>query len=174
MLFSRIAAAALLLLVSGSHAAEPKKETAEQFAERFYTLVLKERPSGIPKAAQWARWRPLFSAEINLGIEKAQEEEAAAAKKNPDEPPLYGDGSLFTSLYEGITHFTVGQPVAAKDGVRVPVALRYVTGTEESKWTDTLVIEPHGVSWRITEIEFGGTWAFKAGEGLRHAIGLRR
>jgi hypothetical protein len=148
------------------------RESAPAFAERFYATLLKEKPLGIPTASQWQKLRSYFSADLVAGIEKAQKEEAAAAKKQPDEPPIYGDGWLFTSLYEGATHFTVGQPLSKGETVRLPVALRYVTGKEETAWSDTLVLKPSGKTWQVAEIEFGGKWAFKSGNGLRQAIGL--
>lgn len=169
-----LTALTLILFLPLAPAAEPKPETAEKFAGRFYSTLVKVHPNGIPAGAAWTKLRPFFTPDVVAALEKRQKEEEVAAKKHPDEPPIYGDGCIFCSLTEGVEHFVIGKPTAKGETTRVPAALSFGKGKDGAKWTDTLVLVPAGTTWQIHDIELGGQWAYKAGDGLRQQLKLKK
>jgi hypothetical protein len=158
-----------------ARAAEQPPESAEKFAERFYAALLKAKPLGLPSEAQWKKLAPFFNGQIRAAVAKSRRQQAVFAKQHPDEVPPFGDGDLFSSLFEGPTSFAVG-PVRQKgDTFVVPIALTYRGGKQHTEWTDQLVLTqepPQG--WQVNDIRFGGKWAFKSSVSLRRTLGLTK
>ena len=156
-------------------AAEQLSESAEKFAQRFYTTLLKVKPLGLPSDAQWKKLAPFFNGQIRAAVAKSRRQEAAFVKQHPGEVPPFSDGDLFSSLFEGPTSFAVGSVKQKGDAFLVPIALTYRQGKEHTEWTDQLVLTqepPQG--WQVNDIRFGGKWAFKSSGSLRRTLGLAK
>jgi hypothetical protein len=160
--------------VSPARAAEDVSERAERFAQRFYATLLKEKPRGLPSEAQWTKLAPFFTSQIGAAMAKVRREEAAFARKHPGEVPPMSDGDLFSSLFEGPASFAVGAVRQKGDAFEVRVALTYGQGREHTEWTDVLVLTTQPTGLQVSDIRFGGKWAFKSGPSLRHTLGLAR
>ena len=110
---------------------------------------------------------PLITADLKELFENAQQTEAKFIKEHPDEKPPYGDGDLFTSLFEGAQSFQVGRPSPRRGRAEVPVKLRYTQGGSTTRWSDVLILVRKGNRWLVSDILLKGDWAFKSGASLR-------
>lgn len=160
--------------LSAARAAEPVREPAEKFAQRFYTALLKVKPLGLPSDAQWKKLAPFFTSQIGAAVAKERRQQAEFVRKHPNEAPPFSDGDLFSSLYEGPTSFAVGGVKQKGDSFVVAVALTYQKGKERTAWKDELVLSPEPTGWRVSDIRFGGKWAFKSSGSLRRTLGLAK
>jgi hypothetical protein len=113
---------------------DPAVGAARESVSLFYTAVAKLRPSGAPTAEQRTELAPLLSAELIGLLERADAARTAARAAAPMEKPPFTDGDLFSSLFEGPTAFTVGEPQTGAAGEwRVPVTLTYSTGAKDER-----------------------------------------
>lgn len=149
---------------SAAPTVDPAVGAAREAVSLFYTAVAKMRPSGAPTAEQRTELAPLLSAELIDLLERADAARTAARAAAPMEKPPFTDGDLFSSLFEGPTAFTVGEPQTGAAGEwRVPVTLTYSTGAKDEKpteWTDTVVLREESGRFVVTDIAFGGSWDF--------------
>lgn len=149
---------------SAAPTVDPAVGAAREAVSLFYTAVAKMRPSGAPTAEQRTELAPLLSAELIGLLERADAARTAARAAAPMEKPPFTDGDLFSSLFEGPTAFTVGEPQTGAAGEwRVPVTLTYSTGAKDEKpaeWTDTVVLREESGRFVVTDIAFGGSWDF--------------
>ena len=149
---------------SAAPTVDPAEGAAREAVSLFYTAVAKMRPSGAPTAEQRTELAPLLSAELIGLLERADAARTAARAAAPMEKPPFTDGDLFSSLFEGPTAFTVGEPQTGAAGEwRVPVTLTYSTGAKDEKpteWTDTVVLREESGRFVVTDIAFGGSWDF--------------
>ena len=143
---------------------DPAVGAARESVSLFYTAVAKLRPSGAPTAEQRTELAPLLSAELIGLLERADAARTAARAAAPMEKPPFTDGDLFSSLFEGPTAFTVGEPQTGAAGEwRVPVTLTHstgATGAKPTEWTDTVVLREESGRFVVTDIAFGGFWDF--------------
>ena len=143
---------------------DPAVGAARESVSLFYTAVAKLRPSGAPTAEQRTELAPLLSAELIGLLERADAARTAARAAAPMEKPPFTDGDLFSSLFEGPTAFTVGEPQTGAAGEwRVPVTLTHSTGATDAKpteWTDTVVLREESGRFVVADIVFGGQWDF--------------
>lgn len=149
---------------SAAPTVDPAVGAAREAVSLFYTAVAKLRPSGAPTAEQRTELAPLLSAELIGLLERADAARTAARAAAPMEKPPFTDGDLFSSLFEGPTAFTVGEPQTGAAGEwRVPVTLTHSTGAKDEKptqWTDTVVLREESGRFVVTDIAFGGSWDF--------------
>ncbi len=143
---------------------DPAVGAAREAVSLFYTVLAKLRPSGAPTAEQRNELAPLMSMELLDLLQRADAARAAARAAAPTEKPPFTDGDLFSSLFEGPTAFTVGEPQTGEAGEwRVPVTLTHSTGAADAKptqWTDTIVLREERGRFVVTDIAFGGQWDF--------------
>ncbi|MBU3671115.1 MAG: hypothetical protein FGM43_01105 [Sinobacteraceae bacterium] len=149
---------------SAEQAVDPAVGAAREAVSLFYSALAKQRPSGAPTAEQRNELAQLMSRELIDLLQQADAVRAAARAAAPMEKPPFTDGDLFSSLFEGPTAFTVGEPQTGAAGEwRVPVTLAHSTGSADTKptqWTDTVVLREESGRFVVTDIAFGGQWDF--------------
>ena len=149
---SGVAACVASVLVACS----PAPKTAQPAADQAASVA--------PTVEQRTELAPLLSAELIDLLQRADAARTAARAAAPMEKPHFTDGDLFSSLFEGPTAFTVGEPQTGAAGEwRVPVTLTYSTGAKDEKpteWTDTVVLREESGRFVVTDIAFGGSWDF--------------
>ncbi len=150
--------------------AQTSRASARNAAERFYRTYLKLQVRGLPDHRQLRELRPLVSNDLQELFAAAIKTQATFIKQHPDEKPPWGDGDLFSSLFEGAQSFTLGAPVVRGKRAEVPVHLVYSQGGQTTRWSDLLVLEKVGRGWRVWDIVMKGEWAFKSGSTLRKIL----
>lgn len=139
-------------------------------ASRFYALVVREDPTGLPDAREMRLFEPYLSRDLRTLFGRAREEQAEFMRANPQEKPPNVDGCLFSCLYEGPKGFRVGRP-------RVSGRFAYVTVTQTAEpgggaeWSDTLVLVRERGRWLVWDIRMGCDWPFRMGPTLRAMLG---
>lgn len=99
----------------------------------------------------------LFSKDIIALLQNAQkikkaDEELIKKSDSPTDKPNLIEGSVFNSLYEGFTNYTI-KNIAIK-GQTASVAIDFENNTTtQEKWTDTIVLV-HTNNWKINNIVF--------------------
>jgi len=165
----------LLVFTASAALASPPSDARpalREAAEKFSTELRRERISGLPTVTQMERLGPLMTAGLRGAIGKARELQAAQMREAPDEKPDWIEGDLFSSSFEGVTSWELGEVFAAPttDGL-VKVRQTYSeAGQSPVKWTDTLVFKNDGKTWLLDDILLGGEWAFKPGASLRDGL----
>jgi hypothetical protein len=131
-------------------------------AEAFYEVYRTVEPSGLPTGEDLARYRPVVSRQLFALLERAGAAEAAYAKRTHNESAPLLEGDLFTSLFEGASRFRVEECQYGPAEGTCPVALTYLdpAGGKPQDWRDTLVLVKEKDGWRVSDIEYGGTWEF--------------
>lgn len=163
----------LLLAPVYCEARAAAQKSPHQVASEFYTLVVREDPSGLPEARQMRLFAPYLSRSLRGLFAGAQKEQDEAVRARPDEKPPNVDGCLFSCLFEGPKRFRLNKP-------RLEGRFAYV-GVEQSgeadgdvKWTDTLVLVKERGRWLVWDIRMGCSWAFRMGPTLRSMLGEKR
>ena len=149
---------------------EPSSPAAQTTARRFYQTYLKLKVSGLPDDKQLRTLSPLLIDDLIQLFEKAKQTQAQFVKEHPDEKPPWGDGDLFTSLFEGAQRFRLGKLTMRGVYAEVPVSLSYHQGGSTSRWTDVLILTWTKNGWRVSDILMKGEWQFKNGESLRKIL----
>lgn len=147
--------------------ASAQAEEAAAAARAFCALNLTSPVSGLPSPAQMKEYSPLLSAEIIRLIEQARNEQQVFARQNPGEKPPWIEGALFSSLFEGVSDFRLGDGVTSGDKVSAPVYWRYAADGQVSEWIDVLVLENRDGRWKVCDIFFCAPWDFRPGPSLR-------
>ena len=131
-------------------------------AEAFYRTYMQVRTSGVPTAAQRARLRPYLAPALDAALAAAdQAEKEYHAKTKGAVPPLV-EGDLFASLAEGATGFAVQGCTEQPPGMQCQLQLTYTDPATKQKveWQDTLLLVRLGGGWRVSDIVYGGKFAF--------------
>ncbi len=152
-----VGAALLASTVSASDEA-----AARAAADAFFRVYMKARGGGVPAGERLERFRPVVSAGLFALLQQAGDAEAAYARRtHGDSPPLV-EGDLFTSLFEGATRYRVAECRAKPREATCRVALAYSEsgGGKPVEWTDTLALAKESGGWRVSDVEYGGTWEF--------------
>ena len=161
----------LLCLVScGQAVTAQAQSTPSQAANNFYRTYLKLNIRGLPSDEQMKVLSPLITTDLKGLFENAQKEQTKFIKENPNEKPPWGDGDLFTSLFEGAQSFRLGRAKVRRGQADVPVHLAYTQGGSTSRWSDILILVRRGNRWLVSDILLKGDWAFKSGASLRENL----
>jgi len=86
----------------------------------------------------------------------------------PGEKPMFAEGDLFSSLFEGSGGFEV-MPDSSTGSVH-RIAVKFSAGTEAASWIDHAIVQQEARRWVITDIEYGGQWAFANKGTLRGSL----
>ena len=141
-------------------------------ATAFCTELHREPISGLPSDAQLQRLSPLFTPEIVALIKRAHILQQEQIRKHPGEKPYWVEGDLFSSCFEGVTSWKLGEVFSAPTvDTTVKVTLSY-RGQDQKPvtWTDILVFKQRDQHWQLDDIRMGGEWAFKSGSSLRSIL----
>lgn len=157
----------LVLLFANCHAIAAQVSSPSQAANNFYSNYLKLNIRGLPNDEQMRVLSPLITADLKALFENAQKIQARFIKENPEEKPPWGDGDLFTSLFEGAQTFRVGRPAVRRSRAEIPIQLSYTQGGTTTSWSDSLILTRQGNRWLVSDILLKGDWAFKSGASLR-------
>lgn len=158
--------AAFSLALCGSALAE----TPETVAKTFFDAYVKARVSGLPNEEEMKTFAPLLSPDIVKLLATARTEQQEFQRKNPDEKPPWIEGALFSSLFEGVTAYRLGDTVVSGDKASIPVYWEYTEGGESSRWIDVVTLVRTGDSWQIWDIFFNAPWDFRPGPSLRAVL----
>jgi hypothetical protein len=159
-----------LLAVGVLLATSALANSPDSLARRFLDAYVKFRVSGLPSEEQMKTFSPLLTPEIVALIGAARAEQDDFRKKNPDEKPPWVEGALFSSLFEGVTSYRLGDPVASGDRASIPVYWEYSEGGETSRWIDVLSLTRTGDTWKVADIFFCAPWDFRPGPTLRTVL----
>jgi hypothetical protein len=163
-----LALAAAVCLCSSALGASPN-ETAKTFLDTYVKLHI----SGLPSEEEMKTLAPLLTPEIGKLIEAARAEQKDFQKKNPDEKPPWIEGALFSSLFEGVTSYRLGEVIVGGNKASIPVYWEYTEGGETSRWIDVVVLAKSGDTWQISDIFFCAPWDFRPGPSLRAQLSAK-
>ncbi|WP_250254017.1 DUF3828 domain-containing protein [Chryseobacterium sp. Marseille-Q3244] len=101
----------------------------------------------------------LFSPELKKALEKAintskTDIEKVKNSSHPDEKPLIFEGAIFSSLYEGYTHYTIKNIIIHDKTAKALVQFEYDMTSPKVLWTDTLQLIDTEKGWKIDNIVF--------------------
>lgn len=159
----------LIVLVSVSGLAGTPGDTARSFFDAY----VKSPVSGLPNAEQMRTFGPLLSPEIVNLLRAAEAEQQEFQRKNPGEKPPWIEGALFSSLFEGVTSYRLGDVLESGDKASIPVYWEYTEGGETSRWIDVVTLVRAGKSWQIADIFFTAPWDFRPGPSLRAILSVK-
>ncbi len=157
-------------VASDQHSALTReREAIRNAASRFITELRKERVEGLPTVEQMRRLSPLVMPELTYLIERARGYREEQVRKYPDEKPYWIEGDLFSSSFEGVTSWQLGEIFSAPTvDATVQVKQTYTEpGREPVIWTDTLFFKQNDGRWRLNDIRMDAKWEFKSGPSLR-------
>jgi len=141
-------------------------------ATAFCTELHREPISGLPSDAQMQRLSPFFTPEIVALIQRARVLQQEQIRRHPDEKPYWIEGDLFSSCFEGVTTWKLGDVFNAPT-VDATVKVKRTCALPNEKpvtWTDTLVFKQRSQRWLLDDIRMGGEWDFKSGSSLRSIL----
>lgn len=169
------------LLLAAACGAPPAVQDATAPVRALYAALDSAPVFGAPTEGQRRALAPHLSADLIDLLRQAADLRAAAATAAPGEKPPFADGSLFTSLFEGATAFTVGADSLLRDprGVTpdeyadhlVTVRLLHATPGDTARWEDQVLVTRSGNRWVVADIRYGGQWDFAAKGSL---VGILR
>lgn len=152
----------------------PSEEKAALLAaaQAFSTELRQELVRGLPSPQQLQRLSPLITPELASLIERARVLQQRQISAHPDEKPAWIEGDLFSSLFEGVTSWKLGEVFHAPTvDATVKVIQTYsAPNPEPVTWTDTFVFKQRDGKWLLDDIRMGGDWAFKSGASLRSQL----
>ena len=158
----------LLVLAAGVLlASSVLAETPEAVAKTFFDAYVKFHVSGLPSEEQMKTFGPLLVPEIVTLLGAARAEQVEFQKKHPDEKPPWIEGALFSSLFEGVTAYRLGEPLESADKASIPVYWEYTEGGETSRWIDVVTLARSGETWKVSDIFFCAPWDFRPGASLK-------
>ena len=162
-----------ILALGQSVCAQSSTSSPTRAAQQFYRTYLKLKINGLPNDNQLKLLSPLVTSDLKDLFLAARKIQAEYIREHPDEKPPWGDGDLFSSLFEGAQSFRIGRASVRGNSAEVPVQLRYRQGGATSSWSDVLVLERIGRRWLVSDILMKGEWAFKSGNSLRSILSSR-
>jgi hypothetical protein len=161
------------LSLAHEHAALEKQRVAlRAAATAFCTAVRHERIEGLPTADQLQRLSPLITPELHAIIERARVIQAKQQREQPDEKPEWIEGDLFSSLFEGVSTWEVG------DAFHAPTVDATVELKQSFKdpylgpvtWTDKLVFQLQNQRWLVNDIAMDDKWDPNVRKTLRSRL----
>ena len=146
------------------------QSSPREAASRFYALVVRENPSGLPDAREMRLFNPHLSRNLRSLFGRARKEQEDFVRANPQEKPPNVDGSLFSCLHEGPKRFRAGRPVISGRFAHVEVK-QGAKARGGFGWADTLVLVKEDGRWRVWDVRMGCSWPFRMGPTLRVMLG---
>ncbi|WP_377153091.1 hypothetical protein [Pseudaeromonas sharmana] len=159
-----------LTACSEPHPSSGPSNGPEQVANRFYRILLAEPFGGLPTQEQLRPYRAVLHQELIRRLEEAYAaEQHYLATANEAVPPLV-EGSLFGSLFEGVTDFQVERCQNARRTSRCLVTLIYDKQGERVEWQDELHLRQGRLGWQISNLTYGGKWDFAPSGTLQQRL----
>ncbi len=175
LLITTLACGAIALGVEPTVAQE--RQALREVSSKFCTEVRREVIRGLPSAEQLQRLSPLITPELCALFEQARVYQELQMRRHPDEKPPWIEGDMFSSLFEGVTSWEVGDVFSAPSvDPWARVKQTYAeAGQKPESWTDTIVFKQRGGRLLVDDMRMGGDWDFNTGTSLRGGLpgGLR-
>jgi hypothetical protein len=156
-----------------SFAQEAKTPAPSVIASRFYDAYIRLKVRGLPDEKQAKVIDPLFAPEVRKLLDAARAGQQRYIRENKDEKPPWIEGSLFSSLFEGLDSYKLGTPVPDETKASIPVALSYKDGDKTIRWIDVIILEKSPSGWLVSDIFLNGPWDFKSGYSLRQVLSTK-
>ena len=141
-----------------------------EIACQFYTLVVREEPSGLPDTRVMQLFEPYLSQSLCSLFSRAKNKQAEAMRTHPREKPPYVGGCLFSCLYEGPKRFLLGKSIISGRFAHIEVK-QSVKPEGSFEWADTLVLVKENGRWLVWDIRMRCSWPFRMGPTLRVMLG---
>ena len=130
-------------------------------ANGFYTTYLSlPRGGGIPDATARARLAPFLSPRLNQMLTLAAAAEARFQARNKNSPPLI-EGDLFSSLFEGVSSYSLGACTGDGKKARCTASLTHTEPKQKPvSWNDTLLLVNTPSGWKVDDIAYAAGFSF--------------
>jgi hypothetical protein len=150
-------------------------ESPRQFVRRFYSAYKTWSIRGVPDPKQVKVISPFLGTEVLEMFDQVNSQRDRWEKKhpfdpaNPVKPPWCTEGDVFCDVWEGITHFSVGEARLKRGRMIVEAHLEECEGGETYTWTDRLVLDRAGGEWVVADVQYakGGSLLFTIGTQLK-------
>lgn len=152
--------------------ATPERAAIRQAAQAVSSAIRQERIEGLPSPEQMKRLAPFLTPELAALIDRARELQQEQARRQPDEKPDWIEGDLFSSLFEGVKVWEIGEVFSAPtvDATAKVRQTYWEHNREPVNWTDTLVFKQINGRWLLDDIRMRGKWAYQSGDSLRSRL----
>lgn len=150
-----------LLLAAAVVAPPPGSPPMAKAVLDFYGAIHADA-GGIPDAKERRKIGSFVTPSLAKLLDDAAAAEDRFMKTNKDSPPLI-EGSLFTSLFEGMTSVEMGDSECSGDAKTAHCSAHLIYKTVPDKavqWTDTVFLMNTADGWKVDDIGYGGTWDF--------------
>jgi len=167
----RTALAGALLLLASLAAASELRSPAEVAGAFYATYLAGGKPSGVPDERKLKQLEPFASKRLLTLLRDALAYRERWITEHPPEPnpqgvsismkPPFGDGVLFSSLFEGPTGFAVGRVAEGEGAYRVDLNLYYdERGQSTFRWRDVVIVVREADRFVVDDMELLGDWPF--------------
>ena len=143
---------------------------AAAVVDRFYAAAIVGHVSGAPTAEQLATLAPYLSDTLRALLVAARKRNEADVARAPDEKPLFAEGDLFSSLFEGPNAARVIADSARGTDRVAFVRMTYNGSNPPTAWVDRVVLKRQGTRYVIDDVEYGGQWDFASKGTLRSSL----
>src|SRR5690349_21006024 len=127
-------------------------DTPTVVVERFYATAMAQKVSGAPTSAQLATLAPYLSDTLRALLDAARRRSEADAARNPNEKPMFVEGDLFSSLFEGPNAVDVAGDSARGDQRVATVRMTATSANPPVTWTDRVVLTRRAGRYVIDDI----------------------
>lgn len=134
--------------------------TPADTVEGLYRVLIDSLVSGAPTESQLAAMAPFLGSELHELLQGASARRNRDLEEFPDEEPSYADGNLFTSLFEGPTSLAILADTGGTAARRLAVRFTYDRVPPTITWVDTVIVAEEEGRLVVTDVAYGGTWAF--------------
>jgi hypothetical protein len=132
----------------------------EQIAETFYRALRANPLVDLPAPEQYRVFRPLLQQSLLRRLEQAYVVDRQIHANEPQPTPPLSEGSLFTSLFEGVTDFELIGCQTKKLTSRCQFKLIYDNQGKRVEWQDGLRLRQGRLGWQVEDVDYGGDWDF--------------
>lgn len=141
-------------------AATPPAQSPEAAVVDFLTMHQRLGNSGLPDAGSMNAYSAFLCPSLTSALRDARVRQEQFRASNPDEKPPLVEGDLFSSLFEGPDSYSAAESRIDGSRATVKMDLRHGEGASATSWQDTMLLELDDGIWCISDVEYGGKWAF--------------
>jgi hypothetical protein len=158
MKFSIVLLLSLLCSVQNSWALDCAPTSAVDAATKFLSALDQSRIFSVPTREQLKALRGAVTPDLYSLLKKASRaEEREFAKTRGKEPPLY-EGSLFSSLAEGYSSYSITAPTTAQAIDLIAIQFQFVGNTPATStpynWTDYVSVQTVSGKCLVSDMTF--------------------